>query len=386
MKQSIKKNSSGYDFTKYFESQISEQDVDDPIISTVPSIQDYIRTHITVIPRDILDAYLKKNSFYKKDTSIFDDVPDDNNPYKYYEPYQFQVYGSYPLLSDWLRLYHKMKLCYFPNTKFDFNGINYALYTKPRVLELLKVFAAGFQQGFDDFIQNKITATSLFHKKEELNRKRLSDFLVQSEIGSSGFNITSDKNQDNNDWYVDGVNTGYNYHAWYLIFNNGVFSTHPKKRGVESGEPDKLIKNKSSNTQRQVATKKGLTENDERKKNNDVIIHHETPRVRPTWEQYIKPDAQDYIENIESNFEDKIEKWAQGHLRIECAAFSQLLFDEHYFVKGSTCRGTVEKFALSKYHCVITTQLNSTHRSARDIHKSFFKKYFKKGHPVRTVP
>ena len=96
-----------------------------------------------------------------------------------------------------------------------------------------------------------------------------------------------------------------------------------------------------------------------------------------SWKEFIKPELHDYLSIIESKIEDKISKWKQGKMKIEGAAFCQLLFDRKYFVAGSTKRVTVNKFALNRYGLDIENQLLSKFDTDRNKHKTLLNKYFK---------
>jgi len=102
----------------------------------------------------------------------------------------------------------------------------------------------------------------------------------------------------------------------------------------------------------------------------------DTPNNTDSWQPLIKKELHGRINEIEAKIISKISKWQQGEDLIECAAFCQLLFDMNYFVKGCTCRKTVNIFSSKKYGTNIEIQLESSKRIDREVHKKLLKKYF----------
>ena len=74
------------------------------------------------------------------------------------------------------------------------------------------------------------------------------------------------------------------------------------------------------------------------------------------WEELIDEDLQKKLSEIENKIQDKISIWKGGKLLIECAAFCELLYVKHYFVKGSTRIKSLNKFAKLKYNVNIENQ------------------------------
>ena len=100
-------------------------------------------------------------------------------------------------------------------------------------------------------------------------------------------------------------------------------------------------------------------------------------KISESWKDLIIIELYDSLSMVENKIESKISQWKQGEMKIECAAFCQLLFDKKYFVTGSTKRATVNKFALNKYGMDISTQLVSKFKEDREKHKLLLRKNFK---------
>ena len=108
-----------------------------------------------------------------------------------------------------------------------------------------------------------------------------------------------------------------------------------------------------------------------------VNIKAPPPVLVESWKELIIIELHDRLSEVEGKIEDKIIRWKQGEMKIECAAFCQLLFDKKYFVAKSTKRVTVNKFALSKYGADILNQLQTKFEADRENHKKLLNKYFK---------
>lgn len=133
--------------------------------------------------------------------------------------YQVQVYGSYPLMSDWNLLNLKI------------NDPNKKEYDKSIVWEHLKLFAEGFKHGYSNF-ENEIiqSRSSIFNNADNYNQL-IFDY-VTGNMGINGANILSPNYGGNfperiekgahtfSGWKDSGTKAGYLYRAWILIFNN----------------------------------------------------------------------------------------------------------------------------------------------------------------------
>ena len=106
-------------------------------------------------------------------------------------------------------------------------------------------------------------------------------------------------------------------------------------------------------------------------------IATQPPAKTESWKVLIKIELHDHLSIIESKIEDKIRQWKQNEMKIERAAFCQLLFDRKYFVAGSTNRVTVNIFAQSKYGFDIMDHLQSKYNGDRNKHKTLLNKLFK---------
>ena len=95
------------------------------------------------------------------------------------------------------------------------------------------------------------------------------------------------------------------------------------------------------------------------------------------WKGLIKVELHNLLIGIEEKIKNKIGEWNQGKSKIECAAFCQLLFDNKYFVQGSTKRVTVNKFSLSRYGTDIEIQLQSKFKIDRNKHKLLLSRFFR---------
>lgn len=183
------------------------------------------------IPDNILDAYYRQ---VPQPTS-HDEIPKGycGKLHRFNEPYQNCVYGANIFKPAWERLKYKM------NHINDENGY-YIDYTEERVYEALKNYAKGFQFGFDNFIKDKVDTPSLLSKIDTLKTQKVIDFLGSASTGFSETHFLKESKTPCENinifdgWYNDGIQQGYRYCAWYLIFENyKLFEPYfqPKKNG-----------------------------------------------------------------------------------------------------------------------------------------------------------
>lgn len=84
----------------------------------------------------------------------------------------------------------------------------------------MKEFAKGFQNGYDNFISDKITDSHLLSLTETSKAQAVMDFL-SSPFDSFGFSEAhGGSGHVFSGWYDDGIKAGYNYCAWIIIFKN----------------------------------------------------------------------------------------------------------------------------------------------------------------------
>ena len=95
-------------------------------------------------------------------------------------------------------------------------------------------------------------------------------------------------------------------------------------------------------------------------------------------ESLIKPELIDgRLVEVENNLKDKIEDWRIEKDKIGCAAFCELLFEKHYFIKGVTNRQGPIQYALIRYGIDISVQMASAKDKSREPHKKQLMQYFR---------
>ncbi len=138
-------------------------------------------------------------------------------------PYQVNIYGAYPLMSQWEILEMHM-------ANVDDKSGYYKEYKKEKVFESLKDYAKGFRFGFDNFFVDiaKEKLTSELTREEKVFA--IIDYLTNP-FNRSGFSISRGVGDVFSGWYDDGVNGGKYYCAWYFIMSNHrLFEPHFKEK------------------------------------------------------------------------------------------------------------------------------------------------------------
>ncbi len=92
--------------------------------------------------------------------------------------------------------------------------------------------------------------------------------------------------------------------------------------------------------------------------------------------EYINKGIHGYIRQLEDRMKEKVSSWKKGYDKIECAAFCELLYENGYFVEGSTRIKTLKSFALSRYHLDIENALRTSKNEDRKTHKIKLRRYF----------
>ncbi len=142
--------------------------------------------------------------------------------YEYNSPYKNCVYGAYLTTPIWELLEFKM------DNVNDKTGY-YKDYEREKVFESLKEYAKGFQYGFDNFQNNKVNNKMKLSNNENHKAQTIIDYLAIS--FPCGLSETKGGKKDVfSGWYNDGIDAGYYYCAWYLIFeNHKIFEPYFKK-------------------------------------------------------------------------------------------------------------------------------------------------------------
>lgn len=332
---------------------ISYQDLNVPKLCKVPAIEEFLRTHSNISPL-ILKAYNRKGRMRSKNTNNSNIIREEQNIY--YSPFEISVYGAYPFMSDWEILIETMKIAYDKKAQLKYIGedikngykyktINFDQYKKDKVLKRLKSFAKGFKYGFDSFIATHINSPSSISTSENFKVQRMFDFLSTTFEVNGGFQtirFNTTEQQGNTCWYEDGIQTGYEYHAWYYIFINHksfepYFKTQISEKNRFNSIKGKGNKNKKPSTS---SIKDPLN--------------------------FIDPDLINVF--MES---EKLALGATGKFnsKIRCAAFCELLYDKKYILQTKTRIKTMVSFAKQKYNIDIEGSLAASKKTDRNNHK-----------------
>ena len=177
-------------------------------ICSVPFMGNIINSNFN-ISEQILDAYYRQVPQPANESQVSLSYVGKINHYN--SPHQVSVYGAYPLMTQWEMLDYKMNHC---------DEDYYKAYQRDIVFEYLKEFAKGFQQGYDNFIVDKITDSHLLSATETSKAQAIMDFL-SSPFDSFGFSEShGGLRHIFSGWFEDGIKAGYNYCAWIIIFKN----------------------------------------------------------------------------------------------------------------------------------------------------------------------
>jgi hypothetical protein len=172
-------------------------------ICNVPRIKENIH-----VSNNILYAYYNQI----RQPQSRDEVPEYyiGRLWRYNDPYHYTVHGAYIFTPVW-----EMLEC-----KKEDKSDQTKDYTHKKVSESLKDYAKGFQYGFDNFLKDKIKKPTSLANTDELNCQLIKDYVTQFWYpGSLSETHNSDKDIFSG-WYNNGVEAGYYYCAWYLIFEN----------------------------------------------------------------------------------------------------------------------------------------------------------------------
>lgn len=179
-------------------------------ICNVPSIIKLANWNFN-IPVNILDAYYAQVPQPKNLDEVSKNYVGSLNHYN--SPYQYCIYGAYPLKTYWEMLEYKI------DHVNDESGYH-KCYKRERVYEVLKSYAKGFQYGFDNFLADKINSKTLLSNTEQFKAQKIMDWLSSMPFKRSGFSELSGDDNDFENWENDGIEAGYEYCAWYLILEN----------------------------------------------------------------------------------------------------------------------------------------------------------------------
>jgi hypothetical protein len=195
------------------------------------------------ISEEILDAYYRQVPQPTDKNQVSSSYIGKINQHN--SPYQVNVYGAYPIMTQWEMLDYKMNRC---------EEEPFKEYQPEIVYKYLKEFAKGFQHGYDNFLNDKITDSHLLSLTETAKAQAIMDFL-SSFIDSFGFSESHGGSRHIfSGWFEDGIKAGYNYCAWAIIFkNHKLFDPFFKIAPIIQVEAEApLIANKEFTTARQV--------------------------------------------------------------------------------------------------------------------------------------
>jgi hypothetical protein len=177
-------------------------------ICNVPFIGNIINSNFN-ISEQILDAYFRQVPQPADRNQVSSSYVGKINWHN--SPHQVSVYGAYPIMTQWEMLDYHMN-----HSEDEY----YKAYQRDTVFEYLKEFAKGFQYGYDNFINDKITDSHLLSLTETSKAQAIMDFL-SSPFDAFGFSESHGGTRHIfSGWYEDGIKAGYNYCAWVIIFKN----------------------------------------------------------------------------------------------------------------------------------------------------------------------
>lgn len=161
------------------------------------------------IDESILDAYFNLTPQPVTHDRISDSYVGKLNWYN--DPFQYNVFGAYPLKHDYELLQTKIDDNYFAKKLVDKEQINYHL----------KEYSKGFEIGYSNFENDIVkTKSTLFDDKTDYSRT-IFDFATGSLFKGSGYPETYGVNEHIlSGWYEAGKEQGYFYRAWYIILSH----------------------------------------------------------------------------------------------------------------------------------------------------------------------
>lgn len=161
------------------------------------------------INESILDAYYNLTPQPSSRDKVSDSYVGRLNWYN--NPFQYNVFGAYPLKHDYELLETKIELGYFSSKKIEKDEINF----------YHKEYSKGFKIGHDNFEEEIVkTKSTLFDEKDDYSRA-IFDFATGSLFKGSGYPETygGDKHILSG-WFEAGKEGGYFYRAWYIILSH----------------------------------------------------------------------------------------------------------------------------------------------------------------------
>ncbi len=177
-------------------------------ICNVPFIGDILNSNFNICD-EILDAYYRQVLQPTDPSKISKHYVGEIH--RYNSPYQVSIYGAYPLMTQWELLEYKITNC---------NDEYFKAYQRDEVFEVLKEFAKGFQNGFDNFIKDKVNDSHLLASTEPAKAQAIMDFLSSPFQTFAFSEAHGDDRHLFSNWYNDGIVGGYHYCAWIIVFKN----------------------------------------------------------------------------------------------------------------------------------------------------------------------
>ncbi|MFA7290424.1 MAG: hypothetical protein WC055_16230 [Melioribacteraceae bacterium] len=161
------------------------------------------------IDESVLDAYYNLTPQPSSRDKISDSYIGRLNWYN--NPFQYNVFGAYPLKHDYELLEAKIEDNYFAKKQIDKEKINF----------YLKEYSKGFKIGHDNFENDIVkTKSTLFDDKTDYSRT-IFDFATGSLFKGSGFPETFGGNRHVlSGWFEAGKEQGYFYKAWDIILSH----------------------------------------------------------------------------------------------------------------------------------------------------------------------
>jgi len=351
---------------------ISYEDINVPKLCKVPSIEQLLRTQSN-IPLTILSAYNRKGKFADKSANTWRLIMTEQD--KYHSPFEISVYGAFPFMGDWKILKEWMRIAYDKKAQLEYIGddikngykyktINFEEYKKDKVLKRLKGFAQGFQYGFDSFIATHIDTASAISTDRNFKIQRVFDFLSTTSEPTTGFQtirFNTIEQQEYDGWYDDGVQTGYEYHAWYYILTNHTsFESYFKLKQKKSQISKKRKKKKST----VIST---AVKQDNLKETRIIEDNQNENKIDPLT--LIAP----FFLNLFIEAETKaLGDLATFKSKIRCAAFCEMLYERKYITNTKNRPTTLKTFAKNRYNLDIKNALapSANKKYDRNNHKT----------------
>lgn len=190
---------------------VSKQYIHDEFINKNSNISNEILNFYYLPTRNLIsdeefDRFVKSGFIGKKDRIT--------------NPFSIKINNAYHKTSDIL---YKIKLC----KELEYKINKQPILNLNDLIPYFDEYEKGFEVGFNDFEKDKITAfLPMFPDKNDFVIKTF-EFLINRNFSNTtwlystkGFSMNLEKEIDFQNAHKNGIEQGYFYKAWYLVFSN----------------------------------------------------------------------------------------------------------------------------------------------------------------------